>query len=89
MEKNKKIHVHLCSSAQICGKKSVLFCVLPLDTDMQGLRTQINTKINLFNLRVSGTPRGVYISVGEIPTRQLTVRAVVKGTVSSVGGHKS
>ena len=40
-------------------------------------------------LRVSGTPRGVYISVGEIPTRQLTVRAVVKGTVSSVGGHKS
>ena len=26
-----------------------------------------------------GTPRGVYISVGVIPTRQLTIRTVVKG----------
>ena len=28
-----------------------------------------------------GTPRGVYISVGEIPIRQLTVRSVVKGAI--------
>ena len=32
------------------------------------------------NLWKFGTPGGVYISVGEIPTRQLTVRAVVKET---------
>ena len=29
----------------------------------------------------SGTPRGVSISVGENPTRQLTIRTVVKGIV--------
>jgi len=28
-----------------------------------------------------GTPRGVYISVGEIPTRQLTIRAVANEIV--------
>ena len=36
-----------------------------------------------------GTPRGFYISVGEIPTRQLTVRVVANGMDSSTGGYKS
>ena len=40
-------------------------------------------------LSVLGTPRGVYISVGVNPTRQLTIRTVVKGIVNSVGGYKS
>ena len=40
------------------------------------------------NLCVFGTPRGVYISVGVSPTRQLTIRAEVKGIVNSVRGYK-
>ena len=36
----------------------------------------------------SGTPRGVHISVGASPTRQLTIRAEVKGIVNSVRGYK-
>ena len=31
------------------------------------------------DLCLSGTPRGVYKSVGENPTRQLSIRTVVKG----------
>jgi len=34
-----------------------------------------------FTLLFFGTPRGVYISVGEIPTRQLTIRAVANEIV--------
>ena len=36
-----------------------------------------------------GTPGGVYISAGASPTRQLTIRTVVKGIVNSARGYKS